>query len=379
MENDFLEYYGEHSISPVHQDITDIELHYNRRKKLYRQCGIPIMTFRNAELLEIGAGGGYNTLAFFHWNVKHVDVVEANPQGIADMQELFIKSGVSDQHYTISHNKIENYKTNKKYDIVIAEGFLPYVFNQKEIIAQLKELIVPNGIVVITCTDNVGMFIEAIKRLVGIALSATIDGYDKKVAFLTEFFEPQLKKLRGVSRSPKEWVQDQILNPAGVNGMELSLIQAIKYFGEDFDVLGCSPKMFTDYSWYKDVWYDYKKNYEEQFRIKRFSLLQANMKEIILPLEITDKLVESFYKIKDLAALYEKTLCIEAMDKIIKEMDSIQEIILQYFDNRFQNVFLEIREILYNLYHNKEVFMDNYLHFFEAFGRTQQYISFVKK
>lgn len=58
MENDFLEYYGEHSISPVHQDITDIELHYNRRKKLYRQCGIPIMTFRNAELLEIGAGGG---------------------------------------------------------------------------------------------------------------------------------------------------------------------------------------------------------------------------------------------------------------------------------------------------------------------------------
>lgn len=324
-------------------------------------------------------GGGYNTLAFFHWNVKHVDVVEANPQGIADMQELFIKSGVSDQHYTISHNKIENYKTNKKYDIVIAEGFLPYVFNQKEIIAQLKELIVPNGIVVITCTDNVGMFIEAIKRLVGIALSATIDGYDKKVAFLTEFFEPQLKKLRGVSRSPKEWVQDQILNPAGVNGMELSLIQAIKYFGEDFDVLGCSPKMFTDYSWYKDVWYDYKKNYEEQFRIKRFSLLQANMKEIILPLEITDKLVESFYKIKDLAALYEKTLCIEAMDKIIKEMDSIQEIILQYFDNRFQNVFLEIREILYNLYHNKEVLMDNYLHFFEAFGRTQQYISFVKK
>ena len=58
MNNDFLEYYGEHSISPVRQDITDIALHYERRKKVYRQCGIPLLAFRNAELLEIGAGGG---------------------------------------------------------------------------------------------------------------------------------------------------------------------------------------------------------------------------------------------------------------------------------------------------------------------------------
>ncbi len=100
MNNDFLEYYGEHSISPVRQDITDIALHYERRKKVYRQCGIPLLAFRNAELLEIGAGG-YNTLAFFHWNVKHVDIVEANPQGIADMQELFAKNNIVENQYTI--------------------------------------------------------------------------------------------------------------------------------------------------------------------------------------------------------------------------------------------------------------------------------------
>ena len=57
MKNDFLEYYGEHHISPVRQNIDDIELHYERRKKLYRQCGIPIRAFYNAEILEVGPGG----------------------------------------------------------------------------------------------------------------------------------------------------------------------------------------------------------------------------------------------------------------------------------------------------------------------------------
>lgn len=58
MNNVFLEYYGEHQISPVKQDISDLEIHYNRRKKLYRQCGIPTIAFRNAKILEVGPGGG---------------------------------------------------------------------------------------------------------------------------------------------------------------------------------------------------------------------------------------------------------------------------------------------------------------------------------
>lgn len=58
MENNYIEYYGKHDISPVKQDIKDIEVHYNRRKKLYRQCGIPAIAFRNAKILEVGPGGG---------------------------------------------------------------------------------------------------------------------------------------------------------------------------------------------------------------------------------------------------------------------------------------------------------------------------------
>lgn len=64
-KNDHLDFYGEHHISSVKQVISEIEVHYERRTKLYRQCGISTLVFRNAEILEVGHGGGYNTLAFF--------------------------------------------------------------------------------------------------------------------------------------------------------------------------------------------------------------------------------------------------------------------------------------------------------------------------
>ena len=123
-------------------------------------------------------------------------------------------------------------------------------------------------------------------------MTADIGEYDRKVEYLTSVFAPQLARLKGVSRSPKEWVQDQILNPAAVNGTELTLIQAIAYFGDEFDVLGSSPRMFTDYSWYKDIAYDYKKDYQRQFERKRLSLLMAGTPEISVSAEQADNIVK---------------------------------------------------------------------------------------
>ena len=155
MENGYLEYYGKHHISPVNQDITDIKAHFERRRKLYRQCGIPTIAFRNAEILEVGPGGGYNTLAFFHWGSRHIDLVEANPRGIEDMKSLFGYQEILEDKYDIISCKIEDYSTEKKYDIIIAEGFLSNVPNQQEIIDKLKDLAAPDGIIVVTCIDNV--------------------------------------------------------------------------------------------------------------------------------------------------------------------------------------------------------------------------------
>lgn len=65
--NKFIEYYGEHNISPVKQDLSNIKAHYAKREKLYRQLGMPPIAFEGKKILEVGPGSGYNTLAYFFW------------------------------------------------------------------------------------------------------------------------------------------------------------------------------------------------------------------------------------------------------------------------------------------------------------------------
>lgn len=62
-DNKFIEYYGNHEISPVKQDLSDLKAHCAKREKLYRQLGIPGIAFEGKKILEVGPGSGYNTLA----------------------------------------------------------------------------------------------------------------------------------------------------------------------------------------------------------------------------------------------------------------------------------------------------------------------------
>lgn len=379
MKNDQLDYYKKYNISPENQNIEDLSVHYMRRKKLYRQCGIPEIAFRNAEMLEVGPAGGHNTLAFFHWGCRHVDLVEPNPRGIQDMKLLFSEQKIPVNKYSIFEYMIEEYDTDRKYDIIIAEGFLPYVYNQKAVIDKFKELVNSKGIIVITCVDKVGLFVERIKRLIGIALSQNIVTYEEKVRYLTDIFKPQLQKLRGMSKLPEDWVRDNILNPAVHSGVEFSLSHAIQYFREDFEVLGTSPQMFTDYSWSKDIWYDYKSDYLQQFDQKRLSFLMASIPEVIMPIDEANILTKCFEGIYDIVDEYEKMLELSKISDILQLMSSIEVAIQQRFDEEFVKVFYEIKDVLLCLYRGEKINMENYPHFFAAFGRTQQYISFVKK
>lgn len=379
MVNDQLEYYIKNNLEPGHQNIEDIHVHYARRKKLYRQCGIPEIAFRNAEMLEVGPGGGYNALAFLHWNCKHIDLVEGNPLAVKDIQSLFKEQKIAKNKYDVFESTIEKYKTEKKYDIVIAEGILPFIYNQEEVIDILKELVNEKGIVVITCIDKIGFFIEIIKKLIGLILVRDIPSYDEKVKYLTNIFKPQLANLRGASKRPEDWVKETVLNPEVTNGMELTFSQAIQYFGKDFDVLNTSPQMFTDYSWNKDIWYNYKKDYLEQYDKKRFNLLMTTMPEIILPSDRAQILIKGFKDIDNAASECVQTLDISKIKSILEVMDFMDEILREDFEEGFMRVFGEIKEILSHIYNNESVNMEQYPHFFAAFGRAQQYISFVKK
>lgn len=334
--------------------------------------------FENAEIIEVGPGSGYNTLAFFEWGAKHIDLVEANPQGLKDMQQLFTNRVIEKERFEVYPCYIEEFYSEKKYDIVIAESFLQFLKNQQEVIECLKNRVAIGGTIVITCSDEIYFFVEQMKRLLAWAFVRDIDQYEKKVKVLAEQFAPQLASLRGVSRSPEEWVQDQLLNDAGINGCSLSIENAIKYFGDEFDILGGSPNMFTDYSWYKDIYYDYKYDYLKQFKKKNINLMLANMNEEI---EISEQqnmeLAQITKKIKEFAVKYEKSYEYFWIEEILSQIESMQRICKDK-SKQLIEVIDEIKLALSDLKIGKIDF-NKYKSFFSAFGRTQQYISFVKK
>ena len=52
----FIDFYDKHKISPVSQDISDLQAHFNRREALYRHLGVVPSFLRGKTVLEFGPG-----------------------------------------------------------------------------------------------------------------------------------------------------------------------------------------------------------------------------------------------------------------------------------------------------------------------------------
>lgn len=230
--NDFISYYGEHHISPVSQDISDFERHIARRKRLYELVGIHPAAFKGADMLEVGAGSGFNTLLFLNLGA-HVDIVEANPAGREKMLELFSEYGISKAQYTLYPTTIESYESSKRYDFVIAEGFLPWIekAQREAIIARLWQYAKKDAGIVVTTQCEFSFFLEDLRRILGLVLVRGISGFKEKVAMLSSAFSAHLDTLGFASRPITDWVIDNILNPAA-DVKPLSLAACVNEFAQ---------------------------------------------------------------------------------------------------------------------------------------------------
>lgn len=373
--NKILDFYREHEISPVHQDISDFNYHCARRERLYRQLGMPTLLFNNADVLEVGAGGGYNSVVLAQWNC-HLSMVEPNETAQSEIIKLFSEKKIED--YTLYKETVEQHN-GKNYDIVIAEGFLPTIENRSVVLNKLKSFVKENGILVVTCQDEMGMFVERMKRLVGHMIVQNISKYYEKVEKLAEIFGPQLKLLHGASRPIEDWVQDQLLCEDFNCNDVMNLKKVIQNIGNDWDVLGCSsPNFFEDYSWYKNLEYDYKKSYCDQYDVKSYNLILAGRDEIDVSNIDVHKVRESVEKIRELEIVYENLE--QKEEKIIYdlvcELQNLYEL-LKICDKEMGQFLKDTMNILTSESNNLDLAC--YPTFCKCFGRSQQYISFVKK
>lgn len=369
-----MEYYKRNAISTGHGVDAEWDKHIARRRKLYRQLGIPTLAFRGSEVLEIGPGEGHNALPLLtEWHATHIDLLEPNETARRELQEKFIRGNVPSGSYTVYQDALEEYQTSKKYDIVIAEGFLQYEVNWRECLAIIEDLIHEDSVVIVTCTDEISYYVEKMKRAIMQYMVRDVEEHEEKIRILAEIMKPQLSMLKGMSRTVEDWIEDQFFYPIGHELMTMG--KAIEYYRDKFDVLGASQNIFVDYSWYKDYEYDYITSYRRQYDEKKHMFLVAgDDHEVVRTAEENRQLEEAVTYANMTARKIE-----EERGSISELAEAIHTVTKSTVNPMIIEFNTELIQIIDRLEKKEVVNWTEYEAYMKCFGKAIQYLSFMKK
>jgi SAM-dependent methyltransferase len=249
-----VEFYRRHGISPVRQDISDLEAHFTRRAGLYRQLGLLPSFLRGRTVLEIGPGSGFNSLYTATLEPSRYVLVEGNPTGVADIQTLFGDFPSLRERIEIVPRLVEDYEAEERFDYVFCEGMISLsgVADPVGLLRAVARFTAPGGVLVITCVDAISHFAEMLRHLLGQLLVDPSEPLDAQTTRLTPVFRPHLSTLAGMSRPHEDWVIDNLLSPASIAPF-LSIPTAIAALEGEFEFFGASPHYSTDWRWYKSL------------------------------------------------------------------------------------------------------------------------------
>lgn len=253
----FLDFYQKHSIIPVSQQLS--QAHFYRRYYLYKTLGITARVRASANkklnILEVGAGTGDNAVitaklfpssqyTFIDGNRPSLDAIRAK----VDSGLLPATSQVIDGDL----NKLDKDELGNNYDLVICEGTVPGQLSPASFASKLFSLAAEDGQIVLTCADAYSALPELLRRLyrphlIGLEFNTAIETGVK-------IFSSHLDSLPAMSRSPQDWVADQILNPWTHQNWQFSVLDALKIAeSNNCDFLGSSPSFLSDWAWYKEI------------------------------------------------------------------------------------------------------------------------------
>ena len=287
--NNFLKFYGDNHISPVDQQLHDLNRHFGQRIGLYRSLGLGPLAFKGRDVLEVAPGSGHNAIVTASFGARSLDLVEPNPAGFDKMVTLFKAQSAPHSHVRFFNQSLEDYPVDASYDIVLCEGLLPGLSTQDTVLPLLAQRVRPGGVLVVTCADAVSVLFETLRRylarLILVGRGLELDGRDDRasaVIVLSEAFTPHLNTLRGMSRCVADWVWDNLLNPAATSmasSCEFSILKALDEVGNDFFYYGSSPVFLADWSWYKATPLDaqtFNQCYRQSYLQQRHNLLHTH-------------------------------------------------------------------------------------------------------
>lgn len=384
MKNDYLEHYSNHKISPVRQNIDDIEKHFYIRKKLYQSLGMTNVNFENRNIIEIGPGGGYNTIYTANLDPKFYQLIEANKVGAEEIIENLKKFNLYNKNIDIKNIYIEEYQTDKIFDLAICEGMLPCVKNNKEILNTIDNLLKKDSILIITCSDEISVFFDMARRLLANILlqKEEIDGFEDKINILVEAFSTHLETLKGFGRLKEDWCADNLLGNALYN-TSLSVSDVLEYFIDKYTFYNISPNIISDETWFKEVPLDAEKY--NQKMIDNFYKVWHNL----IHYQVYDNIVWTRDDINILRETCKRFILLSQQaeidyTKVIDEIVILLNNLLTLFIKNKSDIIIiksleELRDILQKDNVTVNSIQNDFKYFTSAFGRGQQHISLIKE
>lgn len=260
---DHLQFYMEHNISPVRQDITDLSRHFDRRSSLYRYLGLPKLFFRGKDVLEVGPGSGHNSLYVASCLPKSYDLLEPNPTGQTGITQLYDECSIDHTSPYLIKQRLEDFTPERKYDVVISECWLGVSEHERQMMAKLGTFLKPDGILIITLASPIGAAANAFRRLLSDMLTWEITSMEDKTEILVQAFGSHLATMQDMTRPYEDWVQDCMINP-GFMTICPTPAMFMEGMGGDFDIYNSYPRFDTDWRWYKSL-YGESRRFNEQY------------------------------------------------------------------------------------------------------------------
>ena len=202
--------------------------HLSKRHSLFQyKLNLPTKVFNNATLLDFGAGTGEQDICYAKWGAQ-VDLVEINPISVERIKKYFKSLNLEHNLNEIFEGSIFDFKTEKKYDIVVSEGVLhhtddPYL-GFKILVDKLK----PNGFVMLQLGFDSSMLQRSLHRLILDIL--TKGDYSLILEYSPILFKNTLERasMHG-GRSIEQIVHDFYTNP---KHKAIGLIDVLDWFKE---------------------------------------------------------------------------------------------------------------------------------------------------
>lgn len=246
----FLDFYKITGYTPTRQKNFNKVRHFAIRKNLYSQLSVSRLDFENRSVLEIGPGNGQNALYWASLGPKNGTILDGTFTSLKDTRDLFEKNKLQKKLKFIFQDLLK-YKSNKKYDVVICEGTIPLQNNPKKFFKKLMKLVKPQGLIIITCVDSVGVLADILRKFRGQWITFHEKEIKTKIAMLKKEFKIDLRLLNGMTRQVEDWVVDQIIHPWV--GRLFTIQQAIECAGTSFTIRGTSPRFVQDWRWHKKI------------------------------------------------------------------------------------------------------------------------------